>query len=288
MASLSQSSGSPISSVPNEVLSKILKYALTSDLPPVHLQHFFDLSRKRPSLCNPEEEGNSDHEEAEEEEEEDDLADYAHNFTTSDDEDDYYALLPSKEWWFSELNPSQKLHFQDWLLINSTSRRFRGLGKAAFFLSKTFVITPSLHDSLISHKIKNLTPNDVILAIGSIQYVVATLRAVSAGSSFMELPRYQKALPRLCNLGIQPRIPSDQILWSLNSTTSKRHVPPKELMALLGKIGVAVDKIHVELIYDDSEDARQMHVACLHEHVYPYLRIMAERKAKRQLAGPSK
>lgn len=99
-------------------------------------------------------------------------------------------------------------------------------------------------------------------------------------SSFLGLKRYKRLLPRLHTLGIQPRTPESTILHVLNSKKLGSHAFPETLADLLTRIGVDLETIRTCLLYRNDKDPRQEQIACLHDHVYPFLRILADTKAK--------
>ncbi|KAM0502339.1 hypothetical protein ACHAP8_003879 [Fusarium lateritium] len=47
-----------------------------------------------------------------------------------------------------EVVVKQDVHRKDWLMVNSTCRRFRSIGKILFFQTKTFVMTLNMHEKL--------------------------------------------------------------------------------------------------------------------------------------------
>lgn len=240
--------------LPTEIVASILEYAMAYD-EPLHLQHFIDLGRM-PHPPDPAW---------------DDL-DVDYHFRTH---------LSSKDWWFEHLEPSQKIHFIHWLLVNSTCQRFRVFGKPAFFSQKNFVITPNLLRGLEGQQVRNMAVADQSMALFRISQVVTPFGRVSAGASFIGLKRYQRLLPRLSNIDIYTYDPRYAIMQTLKEAST--HAPPQKLRNLLREVGLDPKRIHVSLLYPDDEDSRQEQVAGLCDNVYPFLQVLADRKAKMEV-----
>lgn len=141
---------------PAEIIARILPYAMAND-EPLHLQHFIDLGR----TVHPPDPAYDD-------------LDADHQFRTH---------LTSRDWWFEKLEPSQKIHFVDWLLINGTCRRFRVFGKPAFFSQKKFVIAPDLLLILEGQQGRNMAAADKKMALCRITRVVTPITLISTSSN---------------------------------------------------------------------------------------------------------
>jgi hypothetical protein len=98
----------------------------------------------------------------------------------------------------SMLLSSQSVHFHDWRVACMTSRRIRGLGKKAFFGSKTIVVSYSL--------IKRLRNGTFLLfgstsnqefALRSIPSIIAAELSVPIASKLMRLPTMSRTFPKL-------------------------------------------------------------------------------------------
>ena len=152
-----QTSYPPLLTMPNEILSKILVHTTQSKVP-IYLRHFLDLGHKF-QFCK---------------------ADKAEHDSKSQSGQQLQllpsnALTHSKEWFLAELDPSQKEHFLDWLVVNSTCHRFRALEKTTFFSEKTFVIAPSLVPTLQDRNgiTKHFNIAGIVLAFASIRHIIA-------------------------------------------------------------------------------------------------------------------
>lgn len=148
-------SSTTFETVPHEIISRILAYTMASTSP-LHLQHFLDLGQKT----------------------------HNHDPTYDNYDVDYHfrSHLLSRDWWFAQLDPSQKDHFLDWLLINGTCQRFSSLGKALFFSEKTFIISPALLRNLEEKKVRNLTVAATNRASSLITSVIVPISPVGAGA----------------------------------------------------------------------------------------------------------
>lgn len=112
----------------------------------------------------------------------------------------------SQSWFLEQLDPGQIGHFRDWLLINSTCRRFRAWGKSAFFSEKIFLVRPRSMERLC---------RNIPSARRLIRHVIALLPPVR--NPFYALPQYQ-ALERLRSLVIQRDYPDSRILLMPNGS----------------------------------------------------------------------
>lgn len=241
---------SNISTIPNEILAKILGFAMARDTP-VHLQHFIDLGR----TAHPKE-------------------------PAYDDRDGDYQSCPyvmPPDWWLSQLAASQKRHFLHWILINGTCQRFRLIGKPAFFREKIFIITELFLRDLQAGKVRRLSAADTAMAFRWITHVVAPFKVTGAAGQYLGLVHYQRVLPHLRILDIMPRV-EQGILSTLESWTKTAQKPPEILFDLLGRIGLDTNRICVRFVHSESETAGIMYQ--LQGQVYPYLQIVTDRRAK--------
>ncbi|CZR69224.1 uncharacterized protein PAC_19124 [Phialocephala subalpina] len=94
----------------------------------------------------------------------------------------------------------QPVHRMDWIVINSTSRRIRALGKVSFFRVKTFAMHEELPARLQRNDpngIKGMMPDDQALALSYIRDIVIVNPKQSTPTSFLALPRTLAAFPFL-------------------------------------------------------------------------------------------
>lgn len=199
-----------------------------------------------------------------------------------------WALWKPHHMFFEELHLSQKEHYLDWLLINSTCRRFRELGKVAFFSEKSFILTPLFLKSLTYKVARNLSIADSTTALAQIRHVIAPLRFEYNARDFTYLPTYH-ALQSMKTLSIRHRTyhetihPLDRPVV-MDLAGADRIPAPHELLEFLRDLGLHVDKLHVDLIRDGDKKILEY----LNSEVYPGLQKSAIREAKRwRRRGPS-
>ena len=233
MQQISDTPSSSISCIPNEIVLMILRHTMRSDVP-VYLDHFWKLGRQLQEIRN----GNDT------ECSETDSSKIETRLSKSS------GSACSESWFLQQLDPSQIEHYRDWLAINSTCRRFRALGKEAFFADKTFIFRPDLLNTLCGETTKTTR-----VARAYMRDVIALL-SHSCASQIVTLPRYH-ALQSLRSLSIQIVRDDFEIFSRINAPPLKRDPLPEELSNLLRKIGLQVDRLQVDLQVD-KEDRIQM------------------------------
>ncbi|KAL8718324.1 MAG: hypothetical protein Q9225_004521 [Loekoesia sp. 1 TL-2023] len=189
----------------------------------------------------------------------------------------------------------QRSHIEDWIIATSVSRHFSTIGKRAFFSTKTFTITPKLLEQLVTlaqtatppeeKKIKEMsfcTLENLYLLFTHTHRIVAPMTACSAASAFLTLPRYQSRFPALRSLTIWPRTRSRiDFFPDVDSGELKREQASEELLDLLHGIGVDVRAVEIDMIHSVKEDWRRLEVGQMKKLVFPYLRIVGAKRAKR-------
>ncbi|KAL8821327.1 MAG: hypothetical protein Q9191_007329 [Dirinaria sp. TL-2023a] len=143
----------------------------------------------------------------------------------------------------------QVQHYWDWCLVNGTCRVFRAVGKPLFFLTKVFVIAPSLRDGFETGRVKNMTACDIALARESIREIFVPLGSCGAAAPYIKLPRYNY-FTGLRKLSIQPHNP-------INCCLSEKWTKalPEAFADLLRAMDVPVDEWNMQLVCDSNEDA---------------------------------
>ncbi|KAJ4266358.1 hypothetical protein NW762_004342 [Fusarium torreyae] len=63
-----------------------------------------------------------------------------------------YSITEVDEYLTAAVEPSQHVHRHDWLMVNSTCRRTRRIGKEVFFSTRSFVVSLAMHEKLQSGK----------------------------------------------------------------------------------------------------------------------------------------
>ena len=256
-----------ISELPDEVLSKILKYALTSDTP-MDLECFVGSGKRD------------------------------HNFQlTSISPDGAFCHLPichylNKVAGFSQIHlldcnyfpSSQAAHAQDWIIANSVSHRFRSWAKEAFFSERVFLLELDLLRRLQNGKIRSLSVENANLMIKHAKQIIAPVPGCSSASAFVSLPRYQ-LFEHLRVLTIWPGTGNIQTTPDFTSSDLKEEVHLEVFKELLGNIGLDVDLIQLKVIRPAQEDAWQWRMRLLEADCFPYLRWLGEQKGKSRREG---
>ncbi|KAK7222457.1 hypothetical protein V2G26_010460 [Clonostachys chloroleuca] len=101
--------------------------------------------------------------------------------------------------------PSQAKHINDWLIVNSTCRRFRRLGKPVFFAEKRIMMSANLGERLQQGpeinfgpmKLLGLSVADQALALGQTQDIILLGTRLTTPSMLVGLPKFLSAFPRL-------------------------------------------------------------------------------------------
>lgn len=238
---MQQTSDTPFSSIsciPDEILLMILRRTMRSDVP-VYSEHFLKLGRQLQDIRN---------------------ANDTESLGTDSSKVEtrlskLSASASSESWFLKKLDPSQIEHYRDWLTINSTCRRFRALGKQAFFADKTFIFQPRFFKALFRETTKTINAKNIREGQGFIRDVIAPL-SHSCSSEIIILLGY-KALQSLRSLSIQIVREDFEIFSMLNAPPLQRDPLPEELSTLLRDNGFPVDRLQVDLQLD-KEDPIQM------------------------------
>lgn len=270
-----------ILSLPNELISIILDFVLASDVP-VHLEHFMSLGQQYKAYKATEHDaGNSVSTRIKTAKDRWEGATQTPCSTALDSSWHSLSNFHHLDWFLQQMDPSQTQHFLDWVIVNSTCRRLRTIGKESFFSTKTFVFTNRLFAAFCEGNAKNLSCADQTSALEYITKVIVHMKPVSVASQFLCLPKYQR-FGRLRQMSIQPGVRGDESIKSLNAAASKWNPLPKELFDLLRGIGLRVEKLDLGLLYSEGDRVRQVQMEALAQEVYPWLRIVASRKAKKE------
>jgi len=190
-------------------------------------------------------------------------------------------LSQSLQGLLNKLHPQSVEHIFDWLCVTQTCTRFRALGVQAFFLQKTFVISPRTLFKLVEGQLGAFLPCFTAsyqeLAVKHIRHVIVP--ACTSGN-FIRLPRY-RLLPRLLKLDIllsgsdsngQISV-GDGVVWRESTA---------ELVELLRELGLTLDECAVRCAHDHGGSS--VHGA-LEGILCPLLRRVLEFKGKSRLAG---
>ena len=249
---------SKLDCLPDELLQKILEFAMLSESP-VYLDEFLRASQEaqhnrvgeKPSGKN--ETTNS----------------LSHTSGVSTSDTLYYCL-----------DATQHIHLRDWRLINGTCKRFRRLGKEAFFSSKTFLMHPSQAEKLQKLQVTRLGAEDQKAALKYIISVVFLVWTVESPSIFLTLPRRVSAFRRLAHHGYIFGYRKGESIDGITRAVLDARTAPSHFVDALASIGCPVDDIQIQVsTYPGS--AWSNHEAALRSYVYPVLEVIARAKAKK-------
>ncbi|KAG7004465.1 hypothetical protein G7Y79_00025g057510 [Physcia stellaris] len=180
----------------------------------------------------------------------------------------------------SFLDPSQLPTLRDWRLIVGTSRRFRQLGKEAFFSHKTIVMDPDTVDLLQTSQLKPLSVEDQGIMIKYTNSIVFPERTSESPSSLLRLSRRIAPFPHLQHIGILFGYRKKEPLELLIEAVQEGRPAPDHLPSAVASMGVPVDKIQVTLMVWPS-NSWDMHVADLQRVIYPVIRIAAKARGRK-------
>ena len=245
---MDQTSGTPSSAIlrlPEEILSKVLAYTMSSKTP-AHLEHILRMGRR--------------------------FLSFRSGIDTIPSEREG---LTDTELWFL-FDPPQLEHCRDWQLINCTCRRFRRCGGKAFFEEKVFMIRPQFLKTLHGETAKGFSAENMRRYI---HQVVVPLPISHLKSELITLPRFH-ALERLDHLSVQPHFHNFDLFSGLRSPPLIHKPLPEELLTLLQDMGVRVDQLEMQLLLRDDTEQYIFQGTYLVDQVYPALRTFAVWRAK--------
>ena len=185
----------------------------------------------------------------------------------------------------SYLDRSQLPNLQDWRLIVGTSRRFRELGKVAFFSHKTFVMEPDTVDLLRTSQLKPLSIKDQGIMIKYTNSIIFTERSSQSPSSFLSLPRRIAPFPHLLHIGFLFGYRKKEPLELLIKAVQECRPAPDHLRSALASIGTPVDKLQM-IVMVCPTDAWDIHVANLQRFIYPMIMIAAKARKRKSQQTP--
>ncbi|KAI5464946.1 hypothetical protein BGZ63DRAFT_379057 [Mariannaea sp. PMI_226] len=256
---------SPLSTLPDEILMKILDFALMTD-EPLDLEATIDLSRKDPLV-----------------------KDYKQHMIEPISSEEFLESFPSSfgpEPGMSleiHLLPSwHRVHFKDWLIVNGTCSRFRRLGREYYWKNRQCIVTPGVLKKLDKADASSsplAKPFAHPLLLDHVQDIVIINLNVQSASKFILLPRLLASFPNLkaCTLVIDYK--ADQ---KLDHIKNRKLLPPGEvgdkgptslMKSLMLGLGMN-EKINL-MIGISQPDERPKHWAeeSLKSNVFPMLEL---------------
>ena len=175
-----------------------------------------------------------------------------------------------------ELPETQQQHLQDWVTVTGTCRRLREYGIPAFFRERSFVVPPHMLKDLLDGKIRS---SNFDMAIDCIHKVEVPVGSVSRGASWMFLPKYHR-FTRLSTLTIRVPDSRDQILDEGRRERPWSQETPRELHDLLRRLGLRVDITQLQLVVMAKEESKVPElIQIMKQKLYPLLRARIQRRA---------
>ncbi|KAL9603337.1 MAG: hypothetical protein Q9219_001199 [cf. Caloplaca sp. 3 TL-2023] len=175
----------------------------------------------------------------------------------------------------------QQLHLLDWRLAGSVCKRFRTLGKEAFFSNKAFALEPTLLQNLQELKVNRMSIEDQQTALSYMNTIILVVHNLQSPGAFMRLGHRVAAFPSLESLDffLGSRL-GEPLAWILEAI-KKRMEPPSHFIDILKTIGVPSEKLAIGiLVSPDSQWGYQE--SLLRSNVYPMLRAWTALKAAKQ------
>ena len=178
-----------------------------------------------------------------------------------------------------QLSPDQKPHLSDWRAVTGTCRRFRRIGKMAFFSQKVFVMRPRLASQLQKQQVACLSVEDQQIAVRCIRSIVWIVDSTTSPSSFLTLSRQMAAFTRLRRLDFLFGFLHGDPESVIGCAAQDRRKAWSHFIDCLGLAGVSVETLSVG-VTRASVGTWSAHESGLKYHVYPALRTVASMKAK--------
>lgn len=250
--SMQQTSDAPFSTmslIPGEILSMILCHTMRSDIP-VHFERFLERGRKFRRIGNSKAARKP----------KGGLSTYA------------------ERWLLNHLGLGQNEHFRDWLLINSTCRRFRAWGRKAFFSEKIFFSTALFW---LVPWAKKLCAENAATARECLHHVIVEYRRARSMGSNVTIP--ENTLPFLRSMGLLVYCSKADILPKLNSAQLLRSPLPEEHSNLQQDLEVRVDRRQMDIIYGREFGDKLERVI---GRDFSALRVLLRHHRKMKLAPP--
>ena len=248
---------STLERLPDEILQKILMFAMNDSMP-FYLDQFLAASKKERVK-----------------------AFYAKNIKG---EIDYSSDDPMSSNLYRSLDTSQRIHLYDWHMISATCKRFRQLGKEVFFSSKVFLMAPVHAEKLQARQVTWLSDQDQEAALKYIRSIIFTVSVSKWQSSFFTLPRRVSAFRNLHHLGHLFGYIWGNPISGIKTAILSARTAPSHFVDALASIGCPVDNIHFQVMAYQAFPWEH-HEAALKHDLYPLFAVVARARAKK---NPSK
>lgn len=186
--------------------------------------------------------------------------------------------------WMEMMPKSQKKHYSDWRAATSTCHALKKSAISAFFRQKSFVIPPWMLAELRDGKVRSSSFDK---AVEKIENVVVPVYTFTRSTDFIALPKYHH-FRKLKTLTFDGGFNVEDIMsGELYDISWKEYIapspvqPPQEFLNLLALLGLRLDQIEFRfLLRIKDESVAQSIFRSLEENVYPVLRVLIARRAK--------
>ena len=186
--------------------------------------------------------------------------------------------------WMEMMPQNQKKHYSDWRAATSTCRGLKKSAISAFFRHKSFVIPPWMLAELRDGKVPS---SSFDMAVESIENVVVPIYNLTRSTDFIALPKYHhfrklKILTFDGGFNMMDVMNGEQYDTSRKDYIAPSPVqPPQEFLNLLALLGLRLDQIEFRfLLRIKDESGAQSMFRTIEKNVYPFLHVLIQRRAK--------
>ena len=262
-------------SLPNEILRKIMTFAVTSNVP-FHLRLFVEMARDPDKFTD----GKKRNVKV------DNLKVLSMISPTDFVAPGRTTASPlSEAWWLQVLPRSQIEHYRDWIFMNSTCHQMRAWGCHIFFREKIFIIDPDDHDQLRGSGIPGMNPIISSLIKENVSNVALPIRGMIP-RPWINIPKIHQAFNNLHTLNVYvPAISKEVYEWTAERFTVVP--PPQELQQMFRSLGprlfdhlvfnIMIVEPRGPMVRDNSGLTKQDFLRDLETVVYPILRVLVSR-----------
>ena len=149
---------------------------------------------------------------------------------------------------------SQRPHLLDWRLAGSVCKRWRRMGKIAFWGQKVIAMDLAIAKEIQLSNMTYISKQDQQTAVKYIESVVLVPPPLSSPASFLTLPKCLTGFPSLRHVDFYFGQRWENRVGVLLKASQQRMQPPQHFFNLLSAIGVCTEKLDVGILIDPSTD----------------------------------
>ena len=176
---------------------------------------------------------------------------------------------------------SQRLHFLDWRLAGSVCRRWRRIGKIAFWVNKVIAMDLNMANELQNTSMARLSKEDQQIAVRHTISIVLVPPPLSSPACFITMPKRVAGFTSLRYLdfcfGHQKEEPTG---WLVGASRNRRQ-PPRQFVEILMAIGVCTKNLDMGILVCPSTNWT-FQEKLLRENIYPILVYWADIKSRQR------